>query len=358
MEKWTMKYGQIWSERREGKGEDAEPLTIQYETNHPWGVMGVMDGMGGSGSTVRKLPDGTSHTDAYLASRFIREKVLQWFEENQPNEIVAGEKQMELQEYLADELDKYKDELGIQPSGLQGNMTRVLPTTLALIHWVVKANEGLFVNSIWSGDSRNYVLDENGLRLLTRDNVVGKMDAFDSLYEDPPMDNFISQSKTFVLDNQVDAMRIPSILISCTDGCFNYLPSPMHFEQMLVETFIEASTMVDWMDKIKERLSPIAGDDFSMAVLLNKSQWDELKVVLKKRLENIEAGFIEPYDGLISLLNNIPYMQRILWRQYADENFCRLFSAKRKAQLAHQDAIENLYNHYSKIENGEEDGTE
>lgn len=354
--KWKMIYGQLWSEKREGKGEDAEPLTIQYGTNHQWGVMGVMDGMGGSGSALRQLADGTSHTDAYLASRFVRGKVQQWFEEHQSNELVSEEDRKALQEYLADELNKYKDELGIQPSGLQGNMTRVLPTTLAMMHWVVKANECLFVNSIWSGDSRNYILDEKGLRILTRDSVAGKLDAFDSLREDPPMDNFISQSKPFVLENIVDGVRRPSILISCTDGCYNYYPSPMHFEQMLIETFLEADTMEDWMARMKAQLSPIAGDDFSLAALLNKEVWDELKDGLKARLETIKKNYIEPYDGLLSLQKQIPNMQRTLWREYADGNFNRVISANTSEHSAQREAMEDLYTYYKQLEE-KKDGT-
>ena len=364
MKDWKMTYGSVWSERREGKGEDAEPLVVQYDTKSPCGVMGVFDGMGGSGSAVRTLSDGTTRTDAWLASRFIREKVLEWYEEHTPDHLLKEEEVMELQEYLIEKLENYKEELGIKPSGLQGKMTRVLPTTMATILWTTK-KDGLFLNSIWAGDSRNYVLDSNGLRILTQDHVQGNNDAWTSLREDPPMTNVICQDKVWKLERIVDAMRYPSVLISCTDGCFGYLLTPMHFEKMLIETFLKAETMVEWMDNIKERLLPVAGDDFSMAVLMNREDWDKLKESLKKRLAVLEEKFIRPFEGIVALQNNIDFMKQCLWNKYADGGFELKVPKEVIHRKAIKDAVEDLYEYYqleegknvtTNNEGGEDDG--
>lgn len=310
-------YGTLWHEQRDGKGEDAEPLAVQFN-NSSCGVMAVLDGMGGAGSAIRELPDGTTHTDAYLASRFVREKILQFFQKQKPDHSQRAKQLLDIIAFIKDELDNYKETLNIQPSALYGNMTRILPTTLAMICWNVMDDNQLSIQDIWAGDSRNYILDERGLHFLSQDHTKGDVDAWESLREDPPIINAIWQNKSFFLAERCYMIHLPSILICCTDGCFGYLPSPIHFEKLLITTFIQATTMEEWMNLLKDQLLPISGDDFSLVALMNKNDWDDLKQSLQHRLEEVENNYIKPFDGLLSLQKNIPSLQHTIWTKYAN----------------------------------------
>lgn len=242
----------------EGAGEDSDPF-ILVAKNKSCAVLGAFDGMGGAGSAVRTLPDGTTHTDAYLASRFVKDTVVKYL--GQGGHFGNPIDEIELAEYIKSNLDSYKEKLGIVAPKLKSSMSKILPTTMAMLSWKAFP-KGIEISSYWAGDSRNYIMTADGLMQATCDHVRGGGDAMYNLHNDPPMTNAICQSSSFYISKLRLFSDSPAIMISCTDGCFGYVQSPMHFEKLLLDTLFISDDVVEWVKSINDVLRPISGDDY------------------------------------------------------------------------------------------------
>src|SRR5262245_49828749 len=84
---WHRRHGRdvsavaVWSEKRAGLGEDAEPTFMHYLPKSR-GVLAVYDGLGGAGARHAGLAfDGRQLTHAFVASRLANLAVQAWFAE-------------------------------------------------------------------------------------------------------------------------------------------------------------------------------------------------------------------------------------------------------------------------------------
>ena len=85
------------------------------------------------------------------------------------------------------------------------------------------------------GTPGSTLVDSAGAHQLTRDDIRDHGDAMTNLRADSVDQqrhvrrHRLSWSITLGL-----SLRAPFLLVAATDGCFGYLPSPMHFEHMLL----------------------------------------------------------------------------------------------------------------------------
>jgi hypothetical protein len=275
------------TEIKAGGGEDAEPI-LGLDAKASRSVISVFDGLGGAGSQRYEAYDG--HTGAYLASRLARQQVQ---EAIAAGEVLDSDSVRDIANHLAQRLHSSfanaaaRLESG-EPSVLRSRMIRVLPTTLALAAVWPIAN-AWHVGAVWAGDSRVYALTPGkGLQQLTQDHQRHEKDAFDSLYEDPPLANVVSASTPFYLEGATYRFQAPFVIIVASDGCFGYLRSPMAFEELLLETLNEAHDAASWQQRIQARILESTADDCSLAcVAPGTARASDLAAALKERLNSV-----------------------------------------------------------------------
>ncbi len=291
----------IYSEKIPEKGEDAEPLLEILDKS---GFLGVFDGLGGAGSATYE-ENGVVHSGAYYASRIARQ-VVQNFFVHPPEIKQSGQDKMAvfvdlLRDAIARELQQKAFELDKNPSKLKSSLIKRLPTTVVTMHfWLNRNNSSCHCLSIWAGDSRGYFLTpDKGLCQVTVDDLKSNDDALENLRNDSPLSNYANADTNFVLRYRRDNLDLPFVLVTATDGCFGYVPTPMHFEFFLLETLRQAQTAIEWEQLLRERLLPIASDDVSLAlVAVGWTNFIGLQRSFEKRYQVILQEYIKKFDDV------------------------------------------------------------
>ena len=267
-----------------GLGEDAAPLGVFYPPAN--GLLGAFDGLGGAGGETIRLPNGSERTGAWLASRRVREIVSDVYGDlmrrmlmlsassdsgscEQFAEAPTPRSRVDftatLKHAIQEELVRYAAELGAGTGGrLKSKLIRTLPTTMALCRFDLDSNK---FTAIWAGDSRVYYLRPDiGLQQVTTDDLKSNADALENLTQDSPMSNYISASTDFVLHERQLELHTRSILIAASDGCFSYVPTPLHFEYLLLQTLQRATDMADWRHLLHAEIRRLTSDDSTLSV--------------------------------------------------------------------------------------------
>lgn len=210
--------------------EDAPPEATEK-------LLIVCDGLGGTGQTKHKIGD-QYYTSAYIGSRCVSDAIKKYCDEQQrelwTDDIATMTKK--LKQYLASQLEACIQGYKLEKS-LGGNMIELLPTTLAMA--IFRKNGGfLDVRVIWAGDSRVYLLTPvDGLSQLSEDDVDGEFDAMKALGQSNMNNNVTGEGMDRFHLNYAE-YKIPIqegfILFAASDGCFDYIESPMQFEYKLL----------------------------------------------------------------------------------------------------------------------------
>lgn len=250
--------------------EDAPPIaTTQYAI--------VCDGLGGSGYTKHMVPDGTEtfqiRTSAYVGSRIVSECVEKFYQEHE-EELTTSDQETSkigksveiLKKNLVSAIQSNVDALHITLP--RGNTTKIFPTTLASTYYF-PCEDKLTIVAIWAGDSRVYVLTPSkGLQLLSLDDADG---AADSMNSGTVMTNCI-YAGDFHINYCVYTLEEPGIVFCCSDGCFDYLRSPLHMEWLLLTALLSVSSEGDGdligealAESIRDGVYPSIKDDTTMA---------------------------------------------------------------------------------------------
>jgi len=241
----------VADEMKPGNGEDC----LYYEASKNNFIIAAFDGLGGAGS--RKYANYSGKTGAYISSRAVCGAVKSWYNEsNTPEDLSA---------YLHKALttcEKYADKTG----RILGSLGKSFPTTVAMLTGSIAKNL-LDITCYWAGDSRCYMLDSDGLHQLTEDDLDDE-DAMSNLTNDGIMTNVVSASSEFDIHIKKLSITKPCILVSCTDGCFGYLHSPMEFEFLLTNSLTKAESIYEWKVKLNEIFQEIAGDDYTLCVAI------------------------------------------------------------------------------------------
>jgi serine/threonine protein phosphatase PrpC len=280
-----------------GQGEDSDPI---LRDGRELGLVAVFDGMGGAGGTVYETPDGP-RSGAYLASRLARDVVEQrmvalldpkW---NLNGPATAAE----LKRVVRSALQARLTELKAPASGLRSRLLRALPTTMALAALQRREPDGdrWACHLLWAGDSRIYLLrPETGAQQLTVDDIRDRGDAMANLREDSVVSNAISADTEFVVHHRKVELTTPFLVVAATDGCFGYVPSPMHFEHLVLAALRDAADTDSWSAAVQAAIGAVTGDDAAMAVLGVGADHDTFRELFRARTAELEQRWIAPLD--------------------------------------------------------------
>lgn len=357
----------LFIEQKPERSEDCRPVLHAYTTGS--GLLAVFDGAGGAGGTSYTNAEGESFTGAFKASRLGKKTLLDFFEElqQQSQPFVSDSTPKQLEERFK---TNFKAELVKLQNGsvskIKSSLIRYLPTTMAAIYYEKAADAstenglsalqnfaGVFgsekqpsslkCNVLWAGDSRCYLLAApSGLQQLTEDDLKTKGDALANLIEDSPMSNFISADVDFVLNYRQFIINTPVILIAATDGCFNFVASPAHFEFILLKTLHFAENAEQWQANLTEEIKKITGDDATMSLIaLGWQNFNEIRRAFHARLYEIHKTYISPLvhlDEEVGWLEGRMDLQKEerrrlreeLWREYKQKYEFFLADGERK----------------------------
>lgn len=287
---------QFMVEKSIGKGEDSEPILFTTESS---AITGVFDGMGGSGASLCDSEYGKGHTKAYVASRIIREAIDKHIncKETKIDERI-------LKEICVTRLNSEIQKFPTEKSLLRSKIVREYPTTFTLI--VAKEDDRqTIIDSYWAGDSRNYLWTKDGFYQISKDDLENGNDPLDNLSNDSALSNCVCADKDFTIHyKEIIIGKQPYVIISATDGCFGYLKTPMHFEQLLASSLFSSKTLEDWEKKLKDTLQKISGDDFSLSLIARGFlDFQELSKNLGKK-SNKYAGRIDSFQNQIDDIKN------------------------------------------------------
>ncbi|HUZ62993.1 MAG TPA: protein phosphatase 2C domain-containing protein [Acetobacteraceae bacterium] len=246
---------------REAVGEDAPPLAA----GDPVRLIGVFDGLGGAGARQVSGVYGI-RTCAYYASRIARQAVeetlnnghLRWL--TRPEDVART-----LGAAIFEALVRKNAESPVGTGSVRSSLIRSYPTTAAMVFFDI-GQADLNLTALWAGDSRCYLLTPGeGLQQLSQDDSRTGADPMEALREDSPMSSMLTADAPCHLHARTIKVGMPAILITASDGAYGCLPSPMHFERLLLESLSHAQEDDEWCEALSERLQPIANDDISLA---------------------------------------------------------------------------------------------
>lgn len=286
------------------RGEDSYFFAMKEEA----AICGVFDGCGGSGA--KRYENYKGKTGAYIASRMISGAIKDWFfsQDAYKNSLPDITKlEHRIREYLA-----FCNAQAEQSQTIKGKMSLSFPSTVAVISCSIE-NGIITAHCVWAGDSRCYLLNRNGLKQLSDDDLAG-LDPMDNLTAGGGLTNVANASKPFELHQKTIAIDEPGILFSASDGCFGYLSTPMEFEYLLEETLERSGCPADWERNFDEIVSEVTGDDFSICGFsFGFDDFQRLKDAMKMRCLFMLENYIRPMEKM-------PLEEKKdLWHKYSKE---------------------------------------
>jgi serine/threonine protein phosphatase PrpC len=280
------------------QGEDSDPI---LRDGPDLGLVGVFDGMGGAGGTVYETPEGR-RTGAYLASRIARDVVeRRMLDLLEPDWHLNGKTAAsDLQRSVQQALRQRLEELRPAPSGLRSRLIRALPTTMALVALQRTQPGGptWAGHLFWAGDSRAYIFEPSAARQLTTDDLRDPGDALANLRRDSVVSNAMSADTEFHVNYRRVELLAPFLVVCATDGCFGYLPTPMHFEHLVLSHLLEARNTEAWSSSLQAEITAVTGDDAAMSTLGVGADFKEFQKLFAPRVAELASEFIEPLDEL------------------------------------------------------------
>ena len=119
-----------------------------------------------------------------------------------------------------------------------------------------------------------------------------------NLRHDSVVSNAMSADTDFHVSYRRVELEAPFLLVCATDGCFGYVPTPMHFEHLLLRGLKGARNAQAWSSAVQAAIIPVTGDDAAMAVLGVGTDLPGFQSLLGPRLAELEREFIDPLDEL------------------------------------------------------------
>ena len=301
-------------EKVPGHGEDS----YCYSFCDDAGLLAVFDGCGGAGAREHDYYSG--HTEAYMASRLCAGVFYDSFRGAFPGNLPPRRFVAEhLSPGIVDRMRRFrppKDDSGFQ---IKGSMVRTLPTTAAAAIVRTERDNGLTVSAVWAGDSRVFVLDEDGLAQLTVDDTTVP-DPMENLYEDGILQNILACDKPVKLHCNSVRVRTPCVVLAATDGCFGYVSTPMEFEGMLLKTLLSSASAAEWEARLKNTVSAFAGDDHTLCLAaFGYSDFRSIQNSVRRRYAHLKKRYLEPV-GALDLEDR--QSRRALWGHYQN-GYCR-----------------------------------
>ena len=303
-----------------GQGEDSDPI---LRDGPDLGLLAVFDGMGGAGGTVYETEDDGPRSGAYLASRIARDVVERRMIEllvpdwNLKGEAAAEDLRRSVQTALEDRLAELKAPV----SRLRSRLLRALPTTMAVLalQRSQRAGSTWLCHVFWAGDSRAYVFEPDGARQLTTDDLRDPSDAMSNLRRDSVVSNAMSADTAFHVNYRRVELQAPFLLVCATDGCFGFVPSPMHFERLVLAPLPGARNPEAWSRAIQNDVAAVTGDDAAMSVMAVGADLKELQALYAPRVAELEEQFTVPIDELARSVQRAEQELQALRRRQVEE---------------------------------------
>lgn len=312
--------------------EDAPPIA-----NLAYSV--VCDGLGGAGSTKHTVLEGMPEkpvirTSGYLGSRIVCDCVNTYYAQN-INDLFAAANDNLIKDNVSSFLLALKEQIisafdaNIQKWSITRSHSKTLkdfPTTLASALYYPHSN-GVTVLAVWAGDSRVYLLTpQNGLQLLSLDDAKNAENEMNSTSE---MTNCISAGNAFRLNYALYELNGPGIVFCCSDGCFDYLQSPLHFEWLLLHTILECMPNsinnelgTALAESIRDNMYQSIGDDTTMSgIIIGMNSSSMMKDFFLDRMS--ESG-----KHAIAMNNCLKELKTVQNERDAAQKTCRLFEEK------------------------------
>jgi hypothetical protein len=278
------------TEKIVGHGEDAPPLLITKGQAY---AVGVFDGMGGAGAAICNSSLGDGFTKAYVASRIVSASMNNYLHNHlSTNDVSIEDMKEEIRRNLLKEQERYKPKV---VSSLRSKLVRDYPTTMAVVTAIEKDNT-ILIDSYWAGDSHCYLWTKEGLSQISKDDLEADNDPMENLSNDSPISNCICADRNFDINHiHIELPKQPIAIISATDGCFGYYPTPMHFEFILKKSLQEVKDATSWGIKIEKYIQKVTGDDTSLSLIA--VGFDSFKMLKKLFGKN-------PVEGMGSIWSN------------------------------------------------------
>lgn len=296
-----------------GQGEDDYAASV----TPAGGVLCVADGCGGLGG--RRYAEIAQRTEAFVASRLavqvIRDRLSIAAQQLPQNTAQALTLATQLQDALAERLQGFHAVHHNQTASrmVVRGLQRTLPTTLCLVLMDARREDCLACVFLWAGDSRGFVLTDTGLRQCTADHVAGVPDALENLYRDARLTNMVHADGGFYLETYGMTLPKPCVVLTATDGVFSYLPTPMEFELLLLQTLHMSASLDHWQTNLRRRLARIASDDSTLAMAcFGFATFDALKAYFQPRRKAMQTEFVTPVRRRKQSLDHA----RLLWAMY------------------------------------------
>ena len=226
-------------------------------------------------------------TSAFWASRIALARYIYFLNDEDFEYDRAGE-------YVSKGLNAVKEELELKVPASVGSKT-LLPTTLVSIALLNADKKRFDAEVSWAGDSRAYLLTENGLRQLT----------IDDEDETGAITNFFTAKDDYhtVMHHKLyKNLEKRCALFVCSDGLFdNY--SDLDFEYLLLALMNEANSIEEYRDKLAEFYNKRKSDDCTMAfTALGFEDYEDMKNHFSSRNEYISelhAQYLKYRDYLM-----------------------------------------------------------
>jgi hypothetical protein len=119
-----------------------------------------------------------------------------------------------------------------------------------------------------------------------------------NLREDSVVSNAMSADTVFVVHHREVELSAPFLVIAATDGCFGYVPSPMHFEHLVLAALRDSPDSDGWSAAVQAAVGAVTGDDAAMAVLGVGADHDGFRKLFAQRTVELEQRWITPLDDL------------------------------------------------------------
>lgn len=208
---------------------------------------------------------GSEHTKAYVASRIVSSVVELYLANHLSTDDITTE---DLKEVIVRRLKEEQEKFPPQTkSMLRSKLVREYPTTMALVT-LTKGDNGIRIDSYWAGDSHCYLWTKKGFFQISKDDLEEDNDPMENLRNDAAISNCICADRDFQINHmQIELSKEPVAIISATDGCFGYFPTPMHFEDMLKRCLRQAKDEDDWKNRVLKRIQEVSGDDTSLSII-------------------------------------------------------------------------------------------
>ena len=311
-------------------------------------MIAVCDGLGGAGSVPISV-EGKTNSSAYNASRIVVEALEQYFSKPIGENTTSESLKKELKGCIQESLEKFAQKyIKSDKSMLKTKLVKGLPTTLAGMYvYPVEDGKRLKCFSFWAGDSRNYCISPSlGLQQLSRDDLKGNADALENLSSDSLMSNYVHLEGNYHINCEDFVFDEPVVLLSATDGCYDFIPSPMEFEYTVLGCLTESEKLEDFDDKFKQKLRSIPTGDDSTLVLtyLGFTSFIDLKNKISQREKYIDVdkiAKIKTYDNEIKridsqindlvdeskrLKNELHSLKEKIWKEYREDYYKKLIT--------------------------------